>query len=323
MKNPLVVVSRPIPDQGLKMFKKKGYRLKISPYKRPLSKKELLKHVKGADAIVSVLSDTIDKSVVKAAGPQLKIIQNYAVGYNNIKVSEVRKLGVKVGNTPGVLSNAVADMVFALMLTVSRRILEGDEMVRKGKFKGWGPMMLLGRGLHAKTIGIVGLGRIGSEVARRAIGFGMDILYFDAFGKNIKAEKELGITYASLSTLLKKSDFISLNVPLLPSTRHLIDKKAIALMKKSAILINTARGPVIDEKALYRALKKGDILGAGLDVFEEEPKVTPGLTKLRNVVVTPHMASATWRTRCAMSALAAENIIAALTNKKMPAEVLK
>jgi glyoxylate reductase len=250
-------------------------------------------------------------------------VANYAVGYNNINVTEIKELSVRVGNTPGVLNNSVADFTWALIFAATRRVVEADRYTRNGLYKGWHPMLFLGTELFGKTIGVVGLGRIGYEVAQRACGFGMTVLYYDALGRNTKAEKKLGITYTPLNSIIKKSDIVTLHVPLLPSTKHLINSKSLALMKKTSYLINTSRGPVVDEKALYRALKSNSIKGAALDVFEDEPKLLPGLVKLTNVIVTPHIASATWASRCEMSAMAARNILAVLNGKKMPAEVKK
>lgn len=322
MAKPLVVITHDIPDAGIRHLRNKGYRLKVSKKNGPLTKSELKKFVSGADAILCMLFDHIDASLVKAAGAQLQVIANYAVGYNNIKVAEVRALGVRVSNTPGVLNNSVADMTWALIHAVTRRVVEADRYTRKGLYKGWGPKLFLGTELHGLTLGIVGLGRIGYEVAKRSCGFDMKTLYYDVRGKNAVAEKELGIRFASLESLIKQSDIITLHVPLLPSTHHLINKKAIASMKKSSYLINTARGAVVDEKALVQALKTGKIKGAALDVFEYEPKLTPGLKQLENVILTPHIASATWATRCEMSDIAARNIIAVFEGEKMPSEVV-
>jgi glyoxylate reductase len=322
-KKPLIVITHEIPDAGIKLLKNYNCTLKISKKGKPLTKVELRKFVKGADAILCMLFDHIDASVVKAAGPQLKVVANYAVGYNNINVTEIKELSVRVGNTPGVLNNSVADFTWALIFAATRRVVEADRYTRNGLYKGWHPMLFLGTELFGKTIGVVGLGRIGYEVAQRACGFGMTVLYYDALGRNTKAEKKLGITYTPLNSIIKKSDIVTLHVPLLPSTKHLINSKSLALMKKTSYLINTSRGPVVDEKALYRALKSNSIKGAALDVFEDEPKLLPGLVKLTNVIVTPHIASATWASRCEMSAMAARNILAVLNGKKMPAEVKK
>ena len=320
-KKPLVVVTHDIPDAGIKHLRTKGYRLKISTKKGPLTKGELKKFVKGADAILSLLFDDIDSGVVRAAGPQLQVVANYAVGYNNIKVAELKKMGVRVGNTPGVLNNSVADMTWALILAITRHIVESDRFTRKGLYKGWDSKLFLGTELSSLTLGVVGLGRIGYEVAKRGCGFDMNILYYDALGRNKKAERQLGIKFTTLKSLIKKADILTLHVPLLPATHHLIDRQALASMKKSAYLINTSRGSVVDEKALVKALKTGKLQGAALDVFEHEPRLTPGLTRLDNVILTPHIASATWATRCEMSDMAARNIIAVFEKKKMPAEV--
>lgn len=309
-----IYVTRKIPDSGIKLLKKAGHTVRIYAHDKPITRKELLKNVKGVDAILSLLTDRIDAGVVKAAGSQLKIVANYAVGYDNIDVEALKKAGVKVANTPGVLNGAVAEHAIALLMATAKRIPEADAFIRAGKYVGWKPMLLLGTELAGKTLGIIGTGRIGFGVARRAAAMGIKIAYVDV-RKNLKLEKEFGAKKMSLDRLLKTSDFVSLHVPLLPSTRHLIGAKQLRMMKKTAILINTSRGPVIDEVALVRSLKSARIAAAGLDVFEHEPKLAPGLKKLKNVVLTPHTASATVETRQAMSELAGHAIIDVLKGK--------
>lgn len=307
-------MTRKIPQRGIQLLRR-HFLVKVYPKDQAIPRKELLKEVQHCDALLCLLTEKIDQEVL-SANPKLKIVSNYAVGYDNIDVKAATAKGIPVCNTPGVLEDAVAEHTFALMMALSKRILEADHFLRSGKYKLWKPMLLLGTELKGKTIGIVGLGRIGAGVAERAKkGMGVNVLYHD-IKRNKQFEKEVRAKFVSLSELLKKSDFVSLHVPLLPSTRHLIGKEELALMKKSAYLINTSRGPVIDEKALAMALKKKHIAGAGLDVYENEPKVNPLLTKLRNTVLTPHTASATVEARTAMSELAAQNIIDVLKGRK-------
>lgn len=310
-----ICITRAIPGVAAELLKNEGYAVNVNPHDRPLTKEELRRFVEGADAILSLLTDTMDGEVMDAAGPQLKIIANYAVGYDNIDTSAANKRGVAVTNTPDVLTESVAEHTFALMLTLSRRIIEADAFTRAGKYQGWEPMLFLGTGLKGKTLGIIGLGRIGFSVAKKAAkGMDMEILYTDT-KRNEEFEREFGATFATQHELLKRADVVTLHVPLVPSTRHLIGKNELASMKRSALLINTARGPVIDEHALVDALRNGVIAGAALDVFEDEPHLAPGLAKLANVVLTPHIASATHETRNAMARMAAENIIEALAGK--------
>jgi lactate dehydrogenase-like 2-hydroxyacid dehydrogenase len=316
----LVKVTRLIPEEGIIMLKEKGIEVQISQYDKVLTRDELKKFVKGANAILCLLTDKIDGAIMDAAGKQLKIIANYAVGFDNIDLAAAKSRKIMVTNaTAPEVSEAVAEHTFALMLDVSRRISEGDRFTRAGKYIGWEPMLLLGDSLDGKVLGIVGLGRIGSSVARRATrGFGMKVLYND-IRQNLDFEAEFGGRFvAKLEELLPQCDIVSLHVPLLPSTLHLIDAKKLSLMKRTAILINTSRGPVVDEKALVEALKKNKISGAGLDVFENEPLLAEGLVQLENVVLTPHTASATMAARQAMSRVAAENIIAVYEGQQPP-----
>lgn len=313
-----VFITRLIPDQGITMLKEKGYDVSIYPKDEIIPRKALLKGAQGVDAILCDLTEKIDAELLDAAGTQLKIVANYAVGYDNIDLAAAKARKVHITNTPGVLTEAVAEHAIALMFAIARRICEADLFTRQGKYKGWGPMLLLGTELKGKTLGVVGLGRIGFAVVERAArGLGMKIIYNDP-KPNADFEKQYGGRFAQLPTLLKEADFISLHVPLLPTTLHLINANNLKLMKKTAYLINTSRGAVIDEKALVEALKKKQIAGAGLDVFEKEPALTPGLTKLQNVILTPHIASGTWEARQAMSCTAAKNIIAALSRKTPP-----
>ncbi|HEX7456655.1 MAG TPA: D-glycerate dehydrogenase [Candidatus Nanoarchaeia archaeon] len=313
-----VYVTRPILEGGIEMLKKKGLQVDVNLEDRVLSKDELKKAITGYDAVLCLLTDKIDGEVLDAAGPNLKIVANYAVGYDNIDVKAATERKVAVSNTPGVLTEAVAEHTFALLMSVSKRIVEADKFVREGKYKQWEPKGFLGPQIWGKTIGIVGLGRIGSFVAQIAHGgFNMEVLYYDV-KKNPEFEMRFSAKYRNLTELLKDSDFVTVHVPLLPETHHLIGAKEFGTMKQSAILVNTSRGPVIDEVSLVEALKSDKIAGAGLDVFEKEPELTPGLADLPNVVLTPHTASATREARMAMSKIAAENIIAALEGKTPP-----
>lgn len=314
MPQPKVFVTRQIMDAGIKLLRQSCI-VKIYPHDRIISRKELLQGVKWCNALLCLLTDKIDKEVIDA-NPKLKIISNYAIGYNNIDVAYATKKGIPVTNTPGRgIVDAVAEHTFALMLTATKRVHEADQFVRQGKFRSWEPKLLLGMELVGKTMGIVGLGRIGSGVAKRAKAMGMNIIYYDV-KKNPDFEREFQARYQALPPLLKRADIVSLHVPLLPATHHLIGRKELGLMKKTAYLINTSRGPVVDEKALVQALKKRKIAGAGLDVYEFEPRLAPGLAKLPTVVLTPHIASATVEARSEMSIDAAENILAALQGKK-------
>lgn len=317
MKRFKVFVTRKILEEGLNMLREK-FDVEVSDYDGVIPRKMLLEKVKGVDAILSLLTDTIDAEVMDAAGSNLKVIANYAVGYNNIDVEEATKRGIMVTNTPGVLTETTADLAWALMMAIARRIVEADRFVREGKFRGWEPMLLLGTDVHGATLGIVGFGRIGQAMARRALGFNMKVLYYDNARVPEQVEKELKAAYVDLPTLLRESDFVSLHVPLTKETHHLIGEKELRMMKKGAYLINTARGPVVDEKALVKALKEGWIKGAALDVFENEPEVEPELLKLENVVLAPHIASASYATRSRMSIMAAENIIKALSGEIPP-----
>lgn len=320
-----VFVTRRIPQPGLDLLEKQ-FDVIVNPYNRVLSRKELMKGVKGADALLCLLTDTIDAEVM-SVNPKLKIIANYAVGYNNIDVAEATKRKIPVTNTPGVLTDTTADLTWALLLSIARRTPEGDRFTRIGKFKGWDPMLLLGSDVYKKTLGIIGFGRIGYAVAKRAIGFDMRVLYYDINRVNPEIEKEVKAEFTSFENLLRESDFISIHTLLTKETTHLIGEKAFSLMKKNAYIINAARGPIIDEKALVKVLKEKRIAGAALDVYEYEPKLAQGLSKLNNVVLLPHLGSATIETRTKMAVIAAENIVARINGKTPPSivnpEVLK
>ncbi|MDZ7291933.1 MAG: D-glycerate dehydrogenase [candidate division KSB1 bacterium] len=312
-----IYITQPIPQSGLEVLRRAFSDFQINPEDRILTKQELLKKAKGADALLTLLTDKIDAEIMDEAGPQLKIVANMAVGFDNIDVAAATQRGILVSNTPGVLTDATADHAWALLFAIARRIPESERFLRSGKFKGWGPLLFLGADLTGRTLGIIGAGRIGYAMAIKSRGFNMRVLYTND-SPNLRLEQEIGAHRVSLEKLLRESDFISIHVPLLPGTRHLINASSLRLMKKTAYLINTSRGPVVDEAALAEALKNGVIAGAGLDVFENEPAVHPELLKLDNVVLTPHTASATIETRTKMATMAAENLIAGLTGQQPP-----
>jgi lactate dehydrogenase-like 2-hydroxyacid dehydrogenase len=312
---PKVFATHRIPGPGLKMLKDAGFRVSVHPDKRAPSRAQLLRSAKGCDALLTLLSDHIDDAVFDAAGPQLKVVANCTVGYDNFDLAAFKRRGVLTANTAGSSNEAVAEHAAALMFAVAKRLLEGDRLMRAGTYKGWDPDLLPGMQLSGKTLGVIGLGRIGSGLAHRAHhGLGMKVLYHDVV-RNDAFEQAETATFVEIEELLKRSDVVSLHVPLLPSTRHLIGAKQLRMMRKTAILINTARGPVVDEKALVAALKARRIAGAGLDVYESEPKLAPGLAKLPNAVLTPHTASSTVETRAEMSRMAAQAIIDVLAGK--------
>jgi len=314
-----VFVSREIPHAGIDMLKKK-FDVKIYPGANAIPRKDLEHGVKWCDALLPLLTDKVDAKLMDL-NKNLKVIANYAVGFDNIDVKAATERKIPVTNTPGVLTDAVAEHAITLMMSIARRIPESDVFTKKGKYKGWSPMLLLGTELKGKTLGIVGLGHIGSAVAERAIrGLGMKVIYYKRHPDK-DFEKKYGAKFVSLLDLMKNSDFISVHTPLNPATRHLIGKKQLAMMKKTAYLINTSRGPIIDEKALISVLKKRKIQGAALDVLENEPKLTPGLNKLVNVILTPHTASGTIETRSAMAVLAAKNIIE-FSQGKVPSNIV-
>lgn len=318
-----VYVTRKIPDRGITMLTHKGYEVDINPYDRPLTKPELIEAVstKPYDAVLSLLTDQIDGEVFDAV-PSAKIFANYAVGFNNFNIDDAKKRGITLTNAPGMSADTVGEHTVAMLLALTSRILEGDAYVRAGKYTGWDPMLLMGTDLENLTVGIVGGGRIGYRAAHILCrGFGMKIIYYD-IQNNEHFEKDLNaVFYNDLDELLKIADIVSLHVPLLPSTHHLIDARRLGLMKQTAFLINTARGAVVDEKALVEALQNKTIAGAGLDVFENEPLLAPGLTELPNVVLTPHIASSTVKTRDQMAVRAVSNIIDFLEGK-VPTDVI-
>ena len=317
-----VFVTRKIPEAGITKLKNAGYEVEVNPEDRVLSKDELVKQIKQVkpDAVLALLTDKIDAEVLSVAKDSgVRIFANMAVGFDNVDLEAAKKAGIMVANTPGVLTDTVAEHTFALMLAIAHRISEADRFARAGKYHGWEPMMLLGTDLSYKTVGILGLGRIGSRVAHHAAkGFNAHVIYYDV-KRNLDFEAEFLAEFRpTVEEVLREADFVSIHVPLLPTTHHLINAERLRMMKPTAYLINTSRGPVIDEKALALILSKGWIRGAAIDVFENEPKIEPELLKLDNIILTPHIASATEETRAKMAELAAENIIAALSGKEPP-----
>ncbi|RAO99549.1 glyoxylate reductase [Petrotoga sp. 9PW.55.5.1] len=306
-----VSITYKIPESGVNLLKNE-YEVWINPKDKLLTKDELKELAKESDALITMLADPIDEEVLSQGKNKLKIVANYAVGYNNIDIDKAKELGIYVSNTPDVLTETTADLAWSLMLAVARRIVEADKFTREGKFDGWKPELFLGTDVYGKTLGIIGCGSIGQAVARRAKGFDMKVYYYQRHRLSKEREEELNISYLPLDELLKVSDFISLNVPLTEETYHLLDREKLSLIKKDAFVINTARGPVIDEKALYEKLKNNEIGGAAIDVYENEPKLTPGLADLKNVVLTPHIGSATHETRNKMSLMVAKDVIRAL-----------
>lgn len=316
-----IFISRKIPGDTLNKLFDSGNEVKVSDFDRPLSAEEFLEGARGADAVLSLLSDKIDGEVVEAIGPQLKIVSNYAVGFDNIKVPELSEKGIVVTNTPSdEVNESVAEHSWALMLALARRIVEADESTRRGSYKGWEPGIFIGVNMVGKTLGIVGMGRIGEMTARRAKGFNMRVLY-NKRTPDPDAERELGVEFADLDRLYAESDFVSLHVPLTDETRHMINKKAFGKMKKGVILVNTARGPVVDEGDLVDAIRDGKVGGAGLDVFDNEPNINPELIAMENVILTPHIASATWEARNKMGEQAVEAILDTFSGR-MPENIV-
>jgi len=319
-----IYITREIPESGLKLLKEKGILFDINKKDSILSKNELIKILKKKpyDGVISLLTDEINSEVFDAC-PTAKVFANFAVGFNNIDTDEAKRRNISVSNTPGTSAMAVAEHTVALMLALTTRLVEGDELIRRNKFKGWNPNLLIGTDLHRKKIGLIGVGQIGTEVAKMLHdGFKADIIYSDIV-HNETLEKLSNAVKKTTEEVLCEADIVSLHVPLLPSTKHLINKESLATMKKTAFLINTSRGPVVDEKALVYALKNDIIRGAGLDVFEFEPKLVKGLNKLDDVILTPHIASSRASCRNMMSEVAVKNIISALETGKVINNVIK
>lgn len=316
---PAVLISRQLPEAAVQLARS---RAEVDAYAKdaPMPRAELLERLTGKQGLICVISEVIDEALL-AARPGLRVVSNVAVGYNNVDVAACTRRGVVVTNTPDVLTDTTADFAWTLLMATARRLVEADRYTREGRFRQWEYMLLLGGDVHGKTLGVVGFGRIGRAMARRALGFDMRVLYQDAVPADPGTERELNATRVDLATLLRESDFVTLHTPLIAETRHLINADSLRTMKKTAYLINAARGPVVDEAALVQALTEGRIAGAGLDVFEEEPTVHPGLIGLPNVVLAPHIASASHETRLKMATLAVENCLAVLEGKTPPTPV--
>jgi glyoxylate reductase len=316
-KKPKVYVTREMPERGLEIIKEK-FDAEVWHDYAPPPKKLIIDKAAKVDALATLLSDKIDAEVFDAA-PNLKIVAQMAVGFDNVDVAEATKRGIYVTNTPRVLTETTADFAWALLMAVTRRVVEADKYVRSGQWKvGWHPMMLQGRDIYGATLGIVGLGRIGCAIALRAKGFNMKVLYHDVV-RRPDYEKQYDLKFTDVDTIFKTADFITINTPLTKETHHLVDEKKLRMMKKTAYIVNNARGPIVDQKALYKALKEGWIAGAALDVFEEEPTpVDNPLLKLDNIVVAPHISSASFETRAKMAEMVAENLIAFFEGKTPP-----
>lgn len=311
-----IFVTRKIPGNSLDTLEKSEHEVNISVYDRPLKEEEFLEQAKGKDALLTLLTDKVNGDVMDAVGPQLKVVSNYAVGFDNINIKDATDRGIVVTNTPSdEVNEAVAEHTWALILSLARRIVEADESTRRGSYRGWEPGIFLGNGLLGKTLGIIGLGRIGSMVARRAKGYNMKLLY-NKREPDPEKERELGVVFTELDELLTESDFITLHVPLTEETRHMINKSAFEKMKKGAFVINTSRGPVIYEHDLVDAIRSGKIAGAALDVYENEPNINPELIGMENTILTPHIASATWEARDKMGQQAVSAILSVLQGKK-------
>lgn len=311
-----VLVTGRLPDAVLALIAK-DHHVDINAHDLPMERQELLSKIGDKDGLLCMITDCIDTDLLDRA-PNLKMIANFGVGFNNIDIDSATARGIPVSNTPGVLTESTADLTFALILAISRRLVEGDRMTRAGKFKFWAPFHFLGQDVSSKILGIIGFGRIGKAVARRAKAFDLKVIYYSTQRLDQSVEKTLGVEYKDLKTLLQTADFVSLHVPLNSRTMHLIGQRELHLMKSTAYLINTSRGPVVDEKALLRALEQRVISGAGLDVYEHEPELTPGLAEIDNVIVLPHIGSATTETRTKMAQMAAENLLAGLNGDIPP-----
>jgi lactate dehydrogenase-like 2-hydroxyacid dehydrogenase len=318
---PRVFVSRVIPEEGLAPIRD-ACDVRVWEDELPPPRAELLAAVRNCDGILTLLTDRVDDELLDAAGPGLKVVSNYAVGFDNLDVEAVTRRGVPAGNTPGVLTETTADLAFALLMAAARRIPEGDRYVRDGRWRTWGPLLLLGPDVHGATIGIVGFGRIGQAMARRARGFGMRVLYQDLHRVDAATEAELGATFAPLEELLPQADFVSLHTNLTPETQGLIDAEKLSWMKPTAVLVNTSRGPVIDHAALAAALRSGQIFAAALDVTDPEPiPMDDPLVGLDNCLIVPHIASASRATRAKMAEMAAANLLAGVRGERLPTPV--
>jgi len=316
-----ILITRRVPPPAVESLRAAGLVVDLVDQDDPPSRAELLARVPGVVGLITMLSEKVDAELLEAAGPGLRVVANFAVGYDNIDLEACRRRGVRVTNTPGVLTDATADLAWALILATARRVVEGDRLVRSGQWRGWAPLQLLGLQLTGATLGLVGAGRIGTAVGLRSVGFRMNVLYVDDH-PSVALEEQVGARRVSLGELLPVVDILSLHVPLTPQTRHLMGPRELAAMKPTAILINTARGPVVDEAALVEVLRSGRLAGAGFDVYEHEPRLTPGLAELPNVVLLPHLGSATTATRHRMSQMVAENVLAVLAGREPPNPVV-
>ena len=311
-----IYVTRAVFEESLASLRREA-EVHVSPDDRPLSKTEVIDRLKDADGAMTMLTDPLDRDVLQAL-PRLKIASNVAVGFNNVDIALATEFGVMITNTPGVLTETTADFAWALLMAAARRVVEADAFARAGKWKAWSPTMFLGRDVYGKTLGIIGLGRIGQAVARRAPGFGMRVIFHNSHPVSENVRREAGVESVSFEELLRTSDFISLHVPLSAQTTHLLNERAFAMMKTSCIVVNTARGPVIDERSLVHALKEKRIAGAGLDVFEREPEIEHDLLKMENVVLAPHIGSGSYETRLKMCMMAADNLLSWLRGERPP-----
>lgn len=311
-----IYIARPIFHQTVEKLKRETH-VDMNAEDRVLSKAELMSHLRDADGAMTLVTDAVDRKVMESSA-RLKVVANFAVGVNNIDLDAANSLGVVVTNTPGVLTETTADFAWTLLMAAARRIVEADKFTRAKQFKAWGPKMFLGHDVYGKTLGLIGLGRIGQAVGRRAAGFNMNVLFHDPGPVSEDLVKELGLHRTPLEEIYREADFISLHVPLLPETEHLLNDTTFAMMKPTCIVVNTSRGPVVDEKALVRALKNGRIAGAALDVYEREPAIEPELFELDNVILAPHIASASHSTRLTMCMIAADNLLAVLKGMRPP-----
>jgi glyoxylate reductase len=318
---PKILVTQKVPDPAYPLLEAIGdveanmEEGNIWPYE------ELLRRGPGHDYIYSLLTDNIDAGFLEACAasmPRLKMVANMAVGFNNIDVETATRLRIAVSNTPGVLSDTTADLAFALLMATARRIPEAERFLRAGKYTGWGPLLFCGADIHGSTIGLIGAGRIGKLVAKRSSGFDMKVLYYDVYRMKPEEEATYNMTYMPMEDVLRQSDFISVHTPYMPSTHHLIGERELKMMKPTAMLINTARGPIVDEKALVQALQSKTIAAVGLDVFENEPAIEPELLSMENVVILPHIASASLKTRTLMATMASDNIVAHYKGERPP-----
>lgn len=311
-----IFVTRKVPGESLKPLLESDNEVVVSEFDRPLEPGEFLEGAQGCDAVMTLLTDKIDGEVMDAIGPQLKIISNYAVGFDNININDATQRGIVVTNTPSdEVNEAVAEHAIALMLSLTRRVVEADESTRRGSYRGWEPSIFLGPSLSGKTLGILGIGRIGGMAARKAQGFGMNVVYYNRSQKP-ELEAELGIKYLPLDEFYSSCDIITIHLPLTDETRHMINAESLAKMKKGVYIINTARGPIIAEQDLVNSIRDGQVGGAGLDVFENEPNINPELVAMENVILTPHIASATWEARNKMGEQAVNAIFSVFDSKK-------